>query len=281
MTSGHGETNLETDLIDLKKAFYEANKLTDKIPALLAKSQHISRYRKEYVEYLFTKKNYAEAKKVLEHYVFDKNLLMSGGYIDIFWLNKLDEANEQLGDKEGMVKALLQRFRFGDYAQFSVIDKIKKMVSKQQWEATSELLVKEITDKSKQVNSYYGFYSSNRSTKIPAKVGYFYVLDERWDELEKMVIKNNDMESYAVFCEYLLLNNFKKTYKILEDNLMEWFKKANYSDYPFIASIVSALQNAGPEAKVFTDKFISHIQTYHKGKKTLTEALRKKKVVGF
>ncbi len=281
-STSNGETTLETDLIDLKREFYKANKMQDKIPELLAKSQHISRYRKEYVEYLFVQKNYTEAQKVLEKYVFNKYLLMSGGNIDIFWLNKLDETNEKLGDKEGTIKALLQRFRFGDYKQFSVIEKIKKMVSKQQWLDTSELLVKEITDKQKQSSiGNYGFYSSNRSTKIPAAVGHFYVLDERWDDLEKMVLKNNDIESYAIFCEYLLINNFKKTYKYLEDNLMEWFKKSNYSDYPFIASIVSALQNAGPEAKDFTDKFIYHIQTYHKGKKTLTEALRKKKVVGF
>ncbi len=282
ISSLSGETTLETDMIDLKKEFYKANKLTDKIPELLAKSQHISRYRKEYVEYLFTKKDFTEAKKVLEKYIFNKAVLLSGNKIDIFWLNKLDEANEKLGDKEGTIKALLQRFRFGDYKQFSVIEKIKKMITKQQWNETVELLVKEITEKQKQSSiSHYGFYQSSRSTKIPAAVGHFYVLDERWDDLEKMVLKNNDIESYATFCEYLLMSNFKQTFKYLEDNLMEWFKKGNYSDYPFIASIVSALQNAGPEAKDFTDKFIHHLQTYHKGKKTLAEALRKKKVVGF
>lgn len=43
------ESTLESELVTLKRRLYEAQKQDDKIPALLARFQHIDKFRKEYV----------------------------------------------------------------------------------------------------------------------------------------------------------------------------------------------------------------------------------------
>jgi hypothetical protein len=274
-----GEITLETDLVDLKRAYFEANKMESYVPSLLAQHLHVSRYQKEHIEYLFRENKHAEAKKILEKILLNKGGSIGG--VDVFLLNKLDEANEKLGDIPGTIQALLQRFRFGDYKQMSVLDKVKKLQTKAQWEETFELLVKEITTKTQRVSNYYGFYSTSKSTKTPIGIGKLYASDERWEQLEKMVYKNDDLESYATFCEYLLLFNFDKTFKFIKENLLEWIKKMAPSEYTHVAIILLVLQNGNKTSKDFADIVVHNIQTYHKGKKAFFKALKDNGVIGF
>ncbi len=274
-----GETTLETDLVDSKRAYFEANKMDSYIPSLLAQHLHVNRYQKEHIEYLFQQKNYQEAKGILEKILLNKSGSIGG--VDVFLLNKLDEVNEKMDDKVGMVLGLLQRFRLGDYKQYSVLDKVKKLQNEVQWEDTFNLLVKELTAKSQRVVYNYGFHSNVKSNKIPISVGRLYAFDERWDELEKIVWKNNDLESYGAFCKYLLIHNFEKTFNFIKANLLEWIKKMNPNEYAHVATLIAGLQSVGKPTKEFTDLVVQNIQTYHKGKKSFYIALKNNGVTGF
>lgn len=278
-SSYDGETTLETDLVDLKRAYFETNKMESQVPSLLAQHLHVNRYQKEHIEYLLKQQNYKEAKGILEKILLNKSGSIGG--VDIFLLNKLDEVNEKLDDKIGMVVGFLQRFRIGDYKQFSVLEKVKKLQNDAQWEETFKSLVKELTNNSQRVVSHYGFYSQTKSSKTLISVGRLYAFDERWDDLEKMVLKNNDLESYGAFCEYLLIHNFEKTFQFIKANLLEWIKKMNPNEYVHVATIIARLQSAGKPTKEFTDLVVHNIQTYHKGKKAFYVTLKKCGVTGF
>lgn len=274
-----GETTLETDLVDSKRAYLEANKMENQVPSLLAQHLHVNRYQKEYIEYLFKQQDYKGTRVILEKILLNKSGSIGG--VDTFLFNKLDEVNEKLGDKIGMVAGLLQRFRLGNNKEFSVLEKVKKLQNDAQWEETFKSLVKELTNNPYRVVSHYGFHSQTKSNKTPISVGRLYVFDERWDDLERIVFKNNDLESYSTFCGYLLIHKIEKTFNFMKENILEWMKKMNTNEYAHIATMIAGLQSAGKPTKEFTDLVIHNIQTHHKGKKSFYVALKKNGVTGF
>jgi hypothetical protein len=89
-----------------------------------------------------------------------------------------------------------------------------------------------------------------------------------------MVKKNNDLESYGTFCEYLLLNNYESTFDYFKQKLEVFLKNPDYSEYPAFAKAVKNLQSMSPETKEFTNKLLHQIKTYHSGKKKLFDELR-------
>jgi hypothetical protein len=273
--SGAGETTLETEFVELAKAFYQENKNADKIPKLLAEHTHVSKYRKEYLEYLFDIKDYEEAQNLLEKFLFKNESSGRTLHIDPFYLNKLDEVYEKLNNVEGKINALKLRFRLGEFKQFSVLDKIKAMTDKTQWETVFEEIKKEILDyhRARYANMFSSFHHPNKD-KIPLELGHLYVFDSRWEELNAMVKKNNDFESYGVFCEYLLLYDYENIFNVFKQKLQDYLKSPDYSQYANYANVVKALQGINAETKEFTNQLIRNIKTYHSGKKKLLDELK-------
>ncbi|MDZ7897348.1 MAG: hypothetical protein U5N85_04875 [Arcicella sp.] len=274
-SSSSGDTTLETEFIELAKTFYKENNSADKIPKLLAKHTHVAKYRKEYLEYLFDINDYQEVKKLLEKLLFRNEFSERNTYFDPFYLNKLDEVYEKLNDFEGKINALKLRFRLGEFKQFSVVEKIKKMTDKAQWDAIFESIKKDILDahKAKYRNMFSSFQHPYEN-KIPVALGHLYVFDSRWDELDVMVKKNNDLESYGTFCEYLLLHNHENTFNTLKQKLQDYLKNPDYSQYANYANVIKALQGVDVETKEFTVQLLRNIKTYHSGKKKLLDELK-------
>jgi hypothetical protein len=274
--SGGSESSLEIELVELARTFYLDNKSEDKIPKLLAKHTHISKYRKEYIDYLCSTNNYQEARKILENLLFTTNFSGRITGIDFFYFNKIEEIYEKLNDTQGIINTLQLRFRLGDFKQLSILEKIKKIADKTQWEAVFEQTKKDILayDKARHSN-IYGFYNYSSQNKIPLGVGHLYVFDARWDELNAMVKKNNDLESYGAFCEYLLIHNYKEAFGFFKQKLESFLTTVDYSKYPIFAQILKNLQGFNDETQEFIRNLLSHIRKHHSGKKKLAEELRK------
>jgi hypothetical protein len=267
------ESNLYTMLVDAQRAFYEANGMTDKIPALLSKNLHNNQYRKEYINILLAKDDLMEAKKILEELF--KHSFGNTGQIEAFWFDTITDIYQKLNDTEGMQKLHLYRFRQSQYVDLHPLTELRKTISEQQWNDIFTVLEKEII-KTQTTYGYYGY--SNSVKKIPIKLGHFFAFDKRWNELMQMVIKNDDLDSYASFCDVLLVNQFENTYKILQKKLMGWFVNLYPQSYENLADVIAALHDHGDKTKTLFDEVIQKIRIFHLGKKSLIAALKKRGV---
>jgi hypothetical protein len=276
---GGTTTTLETELVDLKRAFLEANGKSDMVQKLLSEHLNIKQYKREHIQYLMDNEKFEDARIKIEKDIFNRNDSIIGDYVDVMYLNHLDKIYEVLNDKRGQVKIFLLRFRLGEYKQYSILEKIKSIQSPAEWEGTFQNLIKEIKD-SKKPSNFYGYgYPTN--PKLPISVGHLFVFDNRLKDLETMVAKNDDFETYGAFAPYLLANNFEKYHQIFEKNLLKWFQKSNYNDYEGFVNILVALQDAGKPAEAFLDSVIKNLKNFHTGKRKLIEMLYKAKIKGF
>ncbi len=269
-SSNEGEKTLVTELIELARKYYETNNLSHKVPLLLAKHTDIPKYCKEYLNHLFDVKNYEEAKKILEQLLFKtSNSSPSLSGIDIFYLNKMDEIYEKLGDVEGKINALKLKFRLGEFKQFSVLEKIKALTDKTQWDVVFKAIEKEVMDNHKaKFSNFYGYYRQPETNKKPIGLGHLYVADSRWDELGAMVKKNNDLESYATFCDYLLFSDYENTFDYFKKNLQNFLKdNTNDANYPFFVKALKSLHEGNAETKDFAENLLQYIIKQHTGKK--------------
>lgn len=273
-TARNDAGSLTSILVDIQKKYFEVNKMDEKIMPLLSNNLHINQFRKEYINYLMAKNDYTEAIKIIE--ILYSHSYSKSGQVDVFWYDTIQEIYQKLNDNDGMAKLHLFRFKESQYTNLTCLTELKKLISAEKWKDTFTVLEKEMI-KSNQRVSYFGYYGNSQASKLkPIKLGHLYAFDERWEELYKMMISNNDLESYGTFSDVLLKNYFNNTYDVLNKKLIGFLKDLYPQNYEHLANIIEALKNNEEKTKTLFDEIIHKIKTFHLGKKTLVSALAKR-----
>lgn len=269
------ESTLESELVTLKRRLYEAQKQDDKIPALLAKFQHIDKFRKEYVEHCLSIKDYTEARKVLEKFLNDKNLLLDGARIDKFWFETLLKVCQLQKDVQGQINTLRLQFVLTGYEKISLLPVLKQLCSTEQWNNLfaefKKATLKQITDM--QQYGYFGYRDLPKP--FPNKTANLLVFDERWQELWDLLSSQKSFDPYGLYGQYLTLAFSEELFTLYKKNIRKWIDDASSMDnYRAIVAILVTLNGLNNEGKELVQSQVNHIRIAHKRKHQFLSLLK-------
>ena len=278
-SSSSFESTLESELVTLKRRLYEAQKQDDKIPALLARFQHIDKFRKEYVEYCLSTKDYAEARKVLEKFLSGKSLVSEGTRVDKFWFETLLKVCQLQKDVQGQINTLRLQFVITGYEKISILPTLKQLCTSEQWNTLFAEFKKATL---KQINELqqYGYFGFRDIPKpFPVKTANLLVFDERWEELWDLLSSHKTFDSYGIYGKHLAQAFPEQLYSLYKNNIRKWIDDASSMDnYRAIVAILVTLSNLNAEGKELAENQVNHIRIAHKRKHQFLSLLKE---VGF
>lgn len=273
------ESTLESELVTLKRRLYEVQKQEDKIPALLARFQHIDKFRKEYVEYCLSIKDYTEARKVLEKFLNDKNLLLDGARIDKFWFETLLTVCRLQKDVQGQINTLRLQFILTGYEKISLLPVLKQLCSTEEWNILfaefKKATLKQTTDM--QQYGYFGYRDIPKP--FPSKTANLLVFDERWQELWDLLSSQKFFDPYGLYGKYLTHAFAEELFALYKKNIRKWIDDASSMDnYRAIVAILVTFNELNDEGKELVQSQVNHIRIAHKRKHQFLSLLKE---VGF
>jgi hypothetical protein len=278
-SSSSFESTLESEMVTLKRRLYEAQKQDDKIPALLARFQHIDKFRKEYVEYCLTTKDYPEARKVLEKFLSDKSLFSEGASVNKFWFETLLKVCQLQKDVQGQINTLRLQFAITGYEKISLLPTLKQLCTPDQWNTLFAEFKKATL---KQINELqqYGYFGFRDIPKpFPVKTANLLVFDERWQELWDLLSSQKTFDSYGIYGKHLAQAFPEQLYSLYKNNIRKWIDDASSMDnYRAIVAILVTLSNLSIEGKELAENQVNHIRIAHKRKYQFLSLLKE---VGF
>jgi len=266
---------LEVELAKLRRKLYETQNQTDKIPAFLARFQHIDSFRKEYIEYCIAQKDYPEARKVLEKFLNSKDLTFRTNSVNKYWFETLLKICERQGDVQGQISTLRLQFVITDYEKMELLVPLKKLCTPQQWDTAITDFKKTLLKKDAETQ-YHGYYSSRIYDKpFPSKIANLLVFDERWDELWELVSTHKKFEGYGLYGKYLLQTHAEALFKHFKLNIRKWIDNASsMDDYHAVAKILSLLNSMNEEGNELAQNQVAHIRIAHKRKNQFLSLLK-------
>jgi hypothetical protein len=274
-SSSSYESTLESELVTLKRRLYEAQKQTDKIPALLGRFQHIDKFRKEYVEYCVGIKDYAEARKVVEKFLGEKNLISSGTRVDKFWFEMLLKVCQMQKDLQGQINALRLQFTINSYEDMLILSQLKQLCTTEQWNTLfaefKKATLKQISDM--QQYGYFGYRDIPKP--FPVKTANLLVFDERWQELWELLSSQKSFDPYGLYGKYLTQTYPDQLYNLYKKNIRKWIDDASSMDnYRAIVAILTTLNELNDEGKELVQSQVNHIRIAHKRKHQFLNLLK-------
>jgi len=278
-SSSSYESTLESELVILKRKLYEVQKQTDKIPTLLARFQHIDQFRKEYVEYCISTKDYPEARKVLEKFLSDKSLLSEGASVNKFWFETLLNVCQLQKDVLGQINTLRLQFAITGYERISILPTLKQLCTTEQWNTLFAEFKKATL---KQINELqqYGYFGFRDIPKhFPVKTANLLVFDKRWQELWDLLSSQKTFDSYGIYGKHLAQAFPEQLYSLYKNNIRKWIDDASSMDnYRAIVAILVTLSNLSAEGKELAENQVNHIRIANKRKYQFLSLLKE---VGF
>jgi hypothetical protein len=278
-SSSSYESMLESELVILKRKLYEVQKQTDKIPTLLARFQHIDQFRKEYVEYCISTKDYPEARKVLEKFLSDKSLLSEGASVNKFWFETLLNVCQLQKDVLGQINTLRLQFAITGYERISILPTLKQLCTTEQWNTLFAEFKKATL---KQINELqqYGYFGFRDIPKpFPVKTANLLVFDKRWQELWDLLSSQKTFDSYGIYGKHLAQAFPEQLYSLYKNNIRKWIDDASSMDnYRAIVAILVTLSNLSAEGKELAENQVNHIRIANKRKYQFLSLLKE---VGF
>lgn len=278
-SSSSFESTLESELVTLKRRLYEAQKQEDKIPALLGRFQHIDKFRKEYVEYCISTKDYTEARKVLEKFLNDKNLYSDETRIDKFWFETLLKVCQHQKDVQGQINTLRLQFAITSYEKISILSVLKQLCTTEQWDTLFAEFRKATLKQNTDIQRY-GYSDYREASKpFPVKTANLLVFDERWQELWELLSSQKSFDPYGLYGKYLTHAFSEELFNLYKKNIRKWIDDASSMDnYRAIVAILATLNELNDEGKGLVQSQVNHIRIAHKRKHQFLSLLKE---VGF
>lgn len=257
---------LESEVVNLKRELFKLQKRDSEIHQLLAKYQHIEQFRREYVEYCLTQKDYAEVRAVIEKYIFvHKHESMLNG-IHKYWYETLLGVYVLQKDLPAQIRLLHTRFIGSEYQNMEVLAQLKQCCTKAEWKGKFDEILKAAT-KSFNTMIQFNYYDRWRPKPFPVKIANLLTFDERWDELWQLLRNENKVEGYGQYGHYLAATHAHELYELYKNNARKWAEAvSNMDEYRAIAYILTTLRDLNDAGAELVQGIMTHLRIAHKRK---------------